>query len=172
MGKELHKALLAAQESAKGLSKDGKNSFGKFGYTSIEEVVRTCRAMLHKQGLVFFPESQAMCVEGDLTYVSQSYVLRHVDSGEVQAITRTMVIPENSKMSPCQAQGSAESYLLKNTLRELLLLPRFDKNEDIDTHEPLDEGPRGHRTEEEPAKCAHRDSSGQSYKKRQYSRRG
>lgn len=135
MGNELHKALLAAQESAKGLSKDGKNNFGKFGYTSIEEVVKTCRAMLHKQGLVFFPENQEMHVTADATYVKQTYQLRHVESGETQAVTRTMVVPENKQMSPCQSQGSAESYLLKNTLRELLLLPRFDKNEDIDSHD-------------------------------------
>lgn len=131
-GGELYKALLAAQESAKGLSKDGQNSFGKFGYTSIEEVVKTCRQILHGKGLVFFPQFQKMCVTNDVVYVEQEYCLMHPASGESQSISRTMVVAEQKGQHPCQAQGSAESYLLKNTLRELLLLPRFDKNEEID----------------------------------------
>ena len=144
---ELYKALLAAQESAKGLSKDGKNSFGKFGYTSIEEVVKTCRGLLHKQGLVFFPEEQEMKAEAETVYIVQRYLLKHVHSGEEQLVTRTMIVPENQKMSPCQSQGSAESYLLKNTLRELLLLPRFDKTEDLDSHDNTEGQSRPRRSQ-------------------------
>lgn len=133
---DLDMALLAAQEDCKGLSKDGNNKFGKFNYSSIEEVVKTCRGLLHKQGLIFFPEEQTMHTEGPAVYVSQKYCLKHVKSGETQAITRTMVIPpEMGDMSLCQIQGAAESYMLKNVLREVLLLPRFDAKDDLDSYE-------------------------------------
>lgn len=131
----LNEALLEAQRSSRGLKKDGNNSFGKFNYVSIEEVVSTAREILHKHDLVFFPLSQEMQHAEEDIWVSQKYQLLHVPSGETKDIVRTMVIPDAKSMSPCQAQGSAESYLLKNTLRELLLLPRFDSKEDIDSHD-------------------------------------
>lgn len=128
---ELYKALLAAQKNAKGLKKDGTNKFANFDYVSIEEVVATARELLHECNLVFYPESQF--VEGDR--IIQTYKLVHVPTGEHIPVVRTMIVPDAAKMSPCQAQGAAESYLLKNTLRELLIIPRFDKKEDIDSHD-------------------------------------
>ena len=138
MSDGINKALLAAQQKSVGLKKDGTNAFAKFSYVSIEEVVSTARDLLHKQGLVFYPAEQEMCAAGGESkdiWIKQRYELLHVPSGETKDITRTMIIPDNNKMSLCQAQGSAESYLLKNTLRELLLMPRFDAKEDIDSHD-------------------------------------
>lgn len=143
---EIDKALLAAQRNSVGLRKDGTNAFAKFKYVSIEEVVSTARELLHKQDLVFYPSEQFVhVVEDGEAWIKQTYLLLHVPSGESKEIKRTMVIPDAQKMSPCQAQGSAESYLLKNTLRELLLMPRFDEKEDIDSQDNTNREPRAIR---------------------------
>lgn len=147
--KEITKALLKAQQNATTLAKDGENKFGKFSYTSIEEVVQTARGLLHSQSLVFFPVTETQ----DNFILTVQYRLLHVESGEHLDIYRTMIIPEANGMSPCQAQGSAESYMLKNVLRELLLIPRFDKKEDLDSQDNTGYKPRVMRTPGNPARA-------------------
>jgi hypothetical protein len=142
--KEVLKALFEAQKKAKGLKKDGTNKFAKFDYVSIEEVVSTARELLHEQGLAFFPQSQSVKHENGEAWLYQSYTLFHAPSGESLNLHRAIVVPDANKQSPCQAQGTAESYMLKNTLRELLIIPRFDAKDDLDGHD------HSHRTAGNP----------------------
>ncbi|MCB0386545.1 MAG: ERF family protein, partial [Bdellovibrionales bacterium] len=84
---EIDKALLEAQRSSTGLKKDGTNSFGKFNYVSIEEVVTTARQLLHDQSLVFYPSEQVVhVVEEGEAWIKQTYLLLHVPSGESKEI--------------------------------------------------------------------------------------
>lgn len=130
---ELDQALMAAQKSMTGIAKGSRNDFGKYSYVSAEDVVKDCRVVLHEHGLVFYPLIQRIEGIGDDLVINQTYMLTHVKSGEYRHIDRTMILPMSEKgKSLCQSQGGAETYMLKNTLRELLLVPRFDAKEEID----------------------------------------
>ena len=131
MSSHVYKALFAAQEEIQGVKKSSRNEYAKFDYVSAEDIIGAVKPVLNKHGLIFFPKSQ-VCENG---VFRQVYSLVHVQSGEEVEISRSFVFVDEKGKAAAQAQGSAETYMLKNVLRELVLMVRYAKSEDIDSRD-------------------------------------
>lgn len=135
-------ALLEAQKSLGGISKDKFNEFSKYKYTSSEHLVSVARRVLLTNGLVVgrrnwsFEESANSLIrtslpseeskDSQLLNVRSKFFVSHPASGECfeedvffPAIIRKGTTPDKAI---CASLSTALAYWL----RDILLLPRID----------------------------------------------
>jgi len=124
---ELAKALCQAQGEVGGVEKRSRNDHQRFDYTSIEQMVVATRGPLRRAGLVVIPTSH--CVDGE-TLVTE-WLLAHAASGESMALRYDMPIVPGKGRPMDKAASASASQALNYLLRDLLLLPRGER-EDID----------------------------------------
>lgn len=134
---KLAAALCAAQGEVGGVQKGSKNTHQRFDYTSIEEMVVATRGPLRRAGLVVLPAAHR--VEGEVLVTE--WVLAHT-SGESMPLRYDMPIVPGKGRPQDKAASASASQALNYLLRDLLLLPRGER-EDIDgrddsgyTHRP------------------------------------
>ena len=121
-------ALMEAQASITGVTKDAKNDWGKYGYTSAEEMIGQCRKALLAHGLAF--ARTHWDIKDDM--VHSHFILVHAESGESLEFGNLMqVVPSKN---PDKSILAALTTVLNYTLRDLLLIPRVDeKQPEIDS---------------------------------------
>jgi len=141
-------ALMEAQASITGVAKDAKNDWGKYGYTSAEEMIGQCRKALLAHGLAFAR------THWDITndMVHSHFILVHAASGETLEFGNLMqVVPSKN---PDKSILAALTTVLNYTLRDLLLIPRVeDKQPEIDNR-PADDmlaSPPRHKSMQRPS---------------------
>lgn len=120
---ELWKALLGAQEAISSVTKDAKNDWGKYGYTSAEEMIGQCRKALLANGLVFTRTNWG--VNGDIVHCD--FVIAHPESGQTVEFGNVMTVVASK--NPDKAVLAALTTVLNYTLRDLLLIPRVDEKQ-------------------------------------------
>lgn len=135
MSAEIAKALCEAQAEVGGVEKGSRNEHQRFSYTSIESMIVATRGPLRKAGLAVLPTAHRIV---DSTLVTE-WLLLHT-SGESLPMRYDMPIVEGKGRPMDKAASASASQALNYLLRDLLLLPRGER-EDIDGrddsgHEP------------------------------------
>lgn len=138
MSKAIAEALCAAQGAIDGIDKAATNSFHRYNYTSIDQMVAAVRGCLRGAGLAVLPSSHR--VEGE-TMVTE-WTLMHV-SGDTMPLRYDMpIVPEKGRPVD-KASSAAASQALNYLLRDLMLLPRGEREQG--THPEVDaRDDRGH----------------------------
>lgn len=121
-------ALVEAQKNLGSVTKDAKNDWGKYGYTSAEEMISRCRKALLDSSLAF--------TRLDWQYaddrVTSRFVLVHAASGQSMEFGNTMLVMPSK--NPDKSILAALTTVLNYTLRDLLIVPRVDeKQPEIDS---------------------------------------
>ena len=134
----LSAALVVAQRHLPGVLKDAANTFHRYKYVSSESMIRECRAALHEAGLALIPVSETirpapeLAAFGAAAVLSASWELFHGPSGESTPLTwEWPVVPEKGRPLD-KALASARTTGLGYGLRDLLLAPRVDHEDDMD----------------------------------------
>ena len=154
--KTLRAALVKAQQDTRCAAKDGKNTHGRYAYSSKEAISWLAKDILQDHGLAFSlrgPVAMSEATEttgGDrarpLHFGHWLGVLTH-ECGEQEEWPVLWAIDYAQKgMTSEQRIGAAQSYAYKNELLVLLNIPRELPGQDIDRMRNLDTGPQ------EPAK--------------------
>lgn len=136
--KSIRAALLVAQQLLPGVLKDSKNDFHKYKYVSSESMIREARAALHGAGLALSPTraevitSEALVALGVPALLRAEWVLTHGDTGETMPLAFDWpIVPEKGRPVD-KALASARTTGLGYMLRDLLLAPRVDREDDMD----------------------------------------
>jgi len=122
----LAKALCQAQGEVGGVQKGSRNDHQNFHYTSIEQMVVATRGPLRRAGLVVIPTAHR--IEGE-SLVTE-WLLLH-ESGESMPLRYDMPIVPGKGRPMDKAASASASQALNYLLRDLLLLPRGER-EDVD----------------------------------------
>lgn len=125
---ELQKKLSAIQQSIK-VPKSHTNTFAKYKYRNVEDILSAVKPLLGDCCLVISDELKEL---NGAAYIEATVSLR---LGEEVIQTKAQAIIDDSKrgMSAEQKTGSASSYCRKYALNGLLLL---DDNTDVDSLKP------------------------------------
>jgi len=136
--KTIAAALLVAQQLLPGVLKDSKNDFHKYKYVSSESMIREARAALHGAGLSLSPtsaevlSSDALVALGVPAVLRAQWVLVHGETGETMHLSFDWpIVPEKGRPVD-KALASARTTGLGYLLRDLLLAPRVDREDDMD----------------------------------------
>ena len=116
-------ALMDAQASVSSVAKDAKNDWGKYGYTSAEEMISQCRRALLSHGLVFARTNWSL---HDDKVVSH-FCLVHPKSGETLEFGNDMIVVASK--NPDKSVLAALTTVMNYALRDLLLIPRVDEKQ-------------------------------------------
>jgi hypothetical protein len=140
---ELAKSLVAAQKTAKAVSKDARNSFHGYNYASAENIIDEARGALSDAGLAVMPLSVERDPEqpdhvwesgtddkGKPTSwivtprrIRCTYLLLHESGQCIPFYSSTPVIPEKGRPED-KAEFGSRTENLGYAMRDLLLLPR------------------------------------------------
>jgi hypothetical protein len=128
-------ALLKAQKSIGGVSKDKTNSFSNYKYTSSEHLVSVARRVLLENGLVVGRRNWTFEVgtaESELLKVKSKLFISHPESGESfdEEIEFPAIVRKGTAADKaiCASLSTALAYWL----RDVLLLPRVDEAYSMD----------------------------------------
>ena len=136
-------ALNKAQGAAGAVSKGSRNNFHKYKYASAEALIEEGRSALHGAGLALVPDSQSIELgTGDgMAVLKRTYTILHSGGGMLTMAQEWPVIPEKGRPMD-KAVASAVTASLGYFLRDLLLMPRVDPADDLDSN-TRDSQPRG-----------------------------
>ena len=122
-----------AQSDADFVTKDSRNAFQKYSYTSAESMFNVWTKLASKHGLVLTPLHCGR-VEAihDKLELNMMWVLRHVGSSEQIEIEGQWPIVEGKGRPFDKAVASARTAGLNYMIRDLLVVPRVDPTDDMD----------------------------------------
>lgn len=131
----LQTALLKAQQALSAIPKESRNEFDRFDYASAETILRECRKPLHDAGLVAYADGNT--VSGDYAatgtgVIDASFVLSCPASGELERHTSQMPFTLRKGWPAEKAVAASLTHALKFWLCRLLLVPRVDKDAELD----------------------------------------
>lgn len=127
----IHQKLIEIQNRVK-VPKNRYNSFGKYNYRSLEDILDTVKPMLLQNGLSLHLSDEVVSI-GGANYIKAHAVLRENETGELiecSAVARESV--DKKGMDDSQITGTASSYARKYCLNGLFLI---DDTKDADTNE-------------------------------------
>lgn len=156
--KKVFAALIEAQKSIRGIVKTGRNSFQKYTYATTESMITECREALHSAGLTLvvlesrIDEAVAPNIpHADLlklgkgkesistfaaavspTVLRKKYALLCADGSSLEMRQDWPVFVENGR-GPDKAVAAAVTASLGYFLRDLLLIPRVDDSDELDS---------------------------------------
>ena len=143
MTAEITKALIEAQAGLGGLQKLGKNKHHNYDFVSTEQMVAETRGLLRNAGLVCAPVGHRLEVfdgiaPGVLCNLRTEWLLSH-SSGETLALSYDMPIVPGKGRPLDKAYSASASQALNYLLRDLLLMPRGER-ESIDSRDDRSHG--------------------------------
>ena len=133
IGVELLKAISAAMGNIKTLHKGEKNTHDKYNFASIDNFLTLVNPICAKHGLIFqvneldvvdFTKKGKYGESGWLR-ISYEIIVYHTSGQSMPPSTRSVEIMRNG----AQAFGSGNSYVLKQFMRSLFLIPTGDKDD-------------------------------------------
>lgn len=129
MNKEFIEKIIKVQESLKA-PKSNYNSFGKYRYRSLEDILTAAKPLLAAEGLMLNITDEPVQI-GDRYYIKATAII--TDGESVLENTAVARESENKKgMDDSQITGTASSYARKYCLNGLFLI---DDTNDADTDE-------------------------------------
>lgn len=164
---ELTAALAVAQQKIKRVAHDAVNQHHRYGYTSAEAMIEAAKEGLADTGLAVIPISQEV-VASDPTPVWDAegkvigqvprenlvshIMLSHV-SGQTMISKRIQPIVVQKGRLDDKALSSAATTLMGYYYRDLLLMPRYGKDEDVNARDDSNHHPAA-----QPAPATNRES--------------
>jgi hypothetical protein len=141
-------ALVKAQSSIAGVSKDSTVDFGrKYNYTSAEEMIRESRKALHAAGLALVRSAWRLRVVESTPVIECDYILTHTGGETMSFCDLPWPVIEGDKRPIDKAVAGALTTSLAYFLRDLLLIPKSDEAEmdkrDDESHKAGTLGVRG-----------------------------
>jgi len=131
----LDTALLKAQASVIGVSKDAKNTFHKYEYTSCESMFREARGLLNSAGLTARRAGWRLRFKHGVCSIRCRMILTHGGSGQIRESTFDFpVIPDKGRPLD-KAVSAALSTSLSYWLRDLLCMDRGLEPETVDNRD-------------------------------------
>lgn len=129
MKKEFVEKILRVQEQLKA-PKSNYNSFGKYRYRSLEDILTAAKPLLASEGLM-------LTIKDDVEQIGDRYYIKaiaEITDGEDSVKNTALAREEDVKkgMDGSQITGTASSYARKYCLNGLLLI---DDTKDADTDE-------------------------------------
>jgi hypothetical protein len=128
----LYGALAKAQKAAKAVGKDATNTFHRYAYASAEAIYAECREHLSDHGLTVLPVASHIDLRDGQAILVRGYLLAHEGGGAMTCAQEWPVVPEKGRPLD-KAVASADTTSLAYFLRSLLLLPRVDPSDDMDS---------------------------------------
>lgn len=126
-------AVAKAMGNVKRIAKEGMNTHDKYAFASIDDFLAALNPICAEAGLIFHMQEQG-CEEftrkgkfGDTAWLKVQFgiTVYHVSGQSLPTVTRSVEVIR----SGAQAYGSAQSYVLKQFMRSLLLVPTGDKDD-------------------------------------------
>jgi hypothetical protein len=131
---ELSKALAAAQQQCRAVAKDSVNSYHRYRYTSAEAIITEAKAALADSGLALLPVEQTINGSdgnGAGRYeLVRMFLLLHSSGQCLPLRSAWPVVPEKGRPLD-KAAGAAATLSLAYLLRDLLLMPRVNSEDDV-----------------------------------------
>lgn len=124
-------ALCAAQQAAEAVSKDATNTFHRYEYASAEAILTEARAALNIAGLSVSATKTLLERQGDTWMMHAFYRVLHVSGESAELESSYPVIPDKGRPLD-KAMSAARTTALAYALRDLLLLPRVAKGDEVD----------------------------------------
>ena len=136
----LARALAKATADAKAVTKDKYNSFANYDYASAEVIVASAKEALSSNGLSIIPQECLLDTSGPALILRRKFMVLH-ESGESMICCCDLPVEVKSSKgkNADKAMLAAQTASLNYFLRDLLLLPRYDKDTDIDSDEREEE---------------------------------
>ena len=136
----LQMALLEAQQAIATIPKESRNEFDKFDYASAETIIRDCRVALHGAGLVAYADGNTVHdfdpsqngANNSVGMLDATFVLAHPASGETRQFVSQMPFTLRKGWPAEKAVAASLTHALKFWLCRLLLVPRVDKDAELD----------------------------------------
>lgn len=143
--KELMHALLLAQKAVGHLRRDARNAYGGYNYVSSETMIAEARDALHKNGLVFVPGRVQLQPHPSgaghmLTLVA---TVCHPESDGGMTLEFSSSVHQSKGQGLDKSDASAHTFLLNYMLRDLLQVPRVDKDVEVDARDDSAYDPAG-----------------------------
>lgn len=108
------------------------NSFGKYNYRSLEDILEAVKPLLYKHGLVLNISDEVKELAGEL-FINATATITNGES--VYSVSAQAGIDVNKKgMDKSQAYGSASSYARKYALNGLFLIDDTKDADATNTH--------------------------------------
>jgi hypothetical protein len=141
---EIAKALAAAQQKCRAVAHDAYNQFHKYAYTSSEAVIGEAKDALAGSGLALVPVEQTVngsAKDGEDRYeLERRFLLIH-PSGEVLPLMSRWPIYVEKGRPLDKATAIAATLSLAYLLRDLLLMPRVDAEDEAGARDDRKAGP-------------------------------
>lgn len=143
------KELIAIQTELKA-PKSQTNTFGKYKYRSLEDILEALKPLLQKQNC-FVSLTDEITLIGDRYYVKATATIRN-DSGDSVSVSAMAREEENKKgMDSAQLTGATSSYARKYALNGLFAIDDTKDADATNTHgnEPQQKAPPQSKTTDE-----------------------
>lgn len=140
----LYAALAAAQQRARKVEKDSKNTFHKYAYASTESIIEAAKEALADSGLAIIPRAWKIVPpmsEGGKATLERTFALVHGSGETTDILTAWPIVPDKGRPDD-KALASALTSGLGYMLRDLLLMPRVDETDEMDHGSRQYEQPR------------------------------
>lgn len=128
-----HDKVIAVQTELKA-PKNQFNSFGKYKYRSLEDILEAVKPLLSKHGL-------SLTITDDIRETASGYLytearaILHSPEGSVEAKAQAGIDPNKKGMDIAQSFGASSSYARKYCLNGLFLIDDTKDADATNTHE-------------------------------------
>jgi hypothetical protein len=148
-------AISRAMGQVKKIAKEGKNTHDNYSFASIDDFLAAVGPICAEAGLIFHMQEagtedfvrKGKYAENSWMRMTFEITVYHTSGQHLPPVSRSVEVLRNG----AQAYGSAQSYVLKQFLRALMLIPTGDKDD-------ADYGEKGEGTIEPSAKAKHGDT--------------
>lgn len=127
--------------------KDKDNTFGKYKYRSLEDILEKVKPLLKENGLILILDDEIVEISGRF-YVKATARVIDSDENELKSVAFARESEQKTGMDAAQLTGSCSSYARKYAVSGLFCI---DNNKDIDSDEYTAE-----TTQDKPKKTAGR----------------
>lgn len=128
--KDIYSKLAKVQSELKS-PKDKDNSFGKYKYRSLEDILENAKPLLKENGLILILDDEIVEICGRF-YVKARATVIDENGFEINAVAYARESESKSGMDAAQITGSCSSYARKYAVSGLFCV---DNNKDIDSDE-------------------------------------
>lgn len=127
---EIYSKLAKVQSELKA-PKDKDNSFGKYKYRSLEDILENAKPLLKENGLILILDDEIVEICGRFYVRARATVIDEYGN-EINAVAYARESESKSGMDAAQITGSCSSYARKYAVSGLFCV---DNNKDIDSDE-------------------------------------
>ena len=132
--KEIMAAIIEVMGKIKKIGKADKNTFAKYSFAGIDKFLETVNPLCADAGLIILMDETKREIirtekngkQSNWLFIDFDFILAHSSGTSIEKpFHRSVMVPAEG----AQAFGSAQSYMLKQFMRALFLIPTGDKDD-------------------------------------------